>query len=140
MLPEAKTLIKPKKNNLATKLFDTSVPNQNESYKLAHNPLIWICKDNMYEKSMGNDVKGLSFKICNKTSYVQTDVGVCLANEPMMPLEGAKIVKKTIDSTISDDLRNVEHLMVISVSKLGKLHEFKVCMYHCMYICLNKSR
>ena len=68
-------------------------------------------------------------KLCNKTYNVQTDVGVCVASDPAMILDERKIVPLSPDVTFSNGLRNVEHLMVINVNKLGSIDDFKVRLY-----------
>ena len=63
---------------------------------------------------------------CNKTKYVQTDVGICFANNPGLYLNEGEIVSQTLDNTVNGDLRNAEHLFVLSVDKFENPMEFKV--------------
>ena len=63
---------------------------------------------------------------CNKTKYVQTDVGICFANNPGLYLNEGEIVSQPLDNTVNGDLRNAEHLFVLSVDKFENPMEFKV--------------
>ena len=98
----------------------------NQQSNLANDPLILLCKDDIYSQSFGIEVDGFSFKFCNKTTIVQTDVGLCIASDSSISLKEEKLVKNAQQQRISNDLRNVEHLMVLSVSKIGNLNTYEV--------------
>ena len=100
---------------------NSGIPNE-----LKDDPLVWLCKDNRFEKSSGTELNGFSFKICNKTLHVQTDVGSCISTDPVLFQKDGVIVNNEYERTLQEGLSKVEHLMIISVSKLGMLQNFKV--------------
>ena len=112
-------------DRIAKKLFGIHHSNQN-STKISYDPLVLMGKDNINQKPIGIGIDGFTIRFCNKTFNVQTDVGVCVATNPLNHLEEKKIVKRSSNPHISNGIRNVEHLMVISVSKFGRLDNFKV--------------
>ena len=111
---------------------------QNKSV-LTNDPLVLMCKDDKYEDLYGNELDGFSFKFCNKTSYVQTDVGLCISTDSFMHQDNGKIIKKVFETTLSDGLRNIEHLMVLSVSKFEILENSEVKSIKYMMRCHNSK-
>ena len=124
-MPSAKVTVNQDKDKIAAHLFGTNYSHQYGT-QLTYDPLIVLCKDDINEQSIGTEIDGLSVRLCNKTNNVQTDVGVCIASDPTMILNERKIVTQTSSIHFSDGLRNVEHLMVINVNKLGSVDDFKV--------------
>lgn len=123
-LPAAQVKSSHQQDRIAEKLFGNH-SNQNAT-KISDDPLVLISKDNINQKSFGIEIDGFTIRFSNKTFNVQTDVGVCVATDPLNHLEDKRIVKRSSSSQISNGIRNVEHLMVISVSKIGRLDNFKV--------------
>ena len=125
VLPGAQIKSNMKQDEITEQLFGLNDLNQNFT-NLANDPLILLCKDDIYEQSFGTEVDGFSIKFCNKTTLVQTDVGLCVASDSTISYEEEKLVRNSQQQSVSNDLRNVEHLMVLSVSKIGNLHTYEV--------------
>ena len=132
-LPDPKLKLEPFNHtlrNLAIALFgeDNLFQNGTSNY-IALNPITLFCTDSKQKKFFGDLVPGFDFEFCNKTQTVQTDVGLCISTNPTQYLLNEEIVSRPFEVKIAEDLRNVEHLMVISVDKLGKLDDVKVSYF-----------
>ena len=93
---------------------------KNESNsRTAPNPLVLFCKDSDEEEFSGTRIKGFEFNFCNSTEIVQTDVGVCIGSNTRQHVTNGKIVQKVQSMKVDAGLKDVEHILVISVNEFG---------------------
>ena len=86
-----------------------------------------FCTNKTENDVFGDTVEGFSTSVfCNKTKYVQTDVGICVANDPVQYWYDGKVIGQATESTIEKGLRNAEHLIILSVDKFENPDGFSV--------------
>ena len=106
-------------SEFAAMLFGEENLQKNQTNEIAPNPLALFCTDTSDEMLIGDKIAGFADAIfCNKTKHVQTDVGVCVSSDPVMYLQ----------DDLQEDLRNAEHLIVVSVDKFQNPDDFKVIL------------
>ena len=114
-------------NEFASMLFGEENLLKNQTNEIAPNPLALFCTDTNDEMLIGDKIAGFLHAIfCNKTEYVQTDVGVCVSSDPAMYVQDGKVMSLPSGDTMQEDLRNAEHLIVVSVDKFQNPDDFKV--------------
>ena len=113
--------------DFAVMLFGEENLIKNQSNNIAPNPLALFCTNTNDEILVGDEIAGFTRAIfCNKTEHVQTDVGVCVSSDPVMYLEDGGVFSLPSDDTMQEDLRNAEHLIVVSVDKFQNPDDFAV--------------
>lgn len=114
---------------IASDLFGNGNLIKNHSQSLSFNPLVLFCKDSKKQTFFGDKIDGFGFEFCAKAKPIQTDVGTCLASNPIQFVQNGKIHNTEKDpKKIRERLKFVEHLMVISVDKFSHINnpDFKV--------------
>ena len=121
-------------NKVARKIAEVMFGKQNlkniSKEMLSMNALVIFCKDSERAPSFsGTTINGFDFMFCNSTQTIQTDVGFCTANNPMQYMKDGKIyqnVGRTLK--IEEELKDVEHIMILSPDKFGEKNDpnFKV--------------
>ena len=100
---------------------------KNSTNENAPNPLALFCTDTNDEMLIGDKIAGFADAIfCNKTKHVQTDVGVCVSSDSVMYLQDGEVMILPSGDKMQEDLRNAEHLIVVSVDKFQNPDDFKV--------------
>ena len=126
----AKMKINPKHeqvNEYASMLFGEGNLLKNQTNEIAPNPLVLFCTDTNDEMLIGDKIAGFANAIfCNKTEHVQTDVGVCVSSDPVMYLQDGEVMILPSGDKMQEDLRNAEHLIVVSVDKFQNPDDFAV--------------
>ena len=92
------------------------------------NPLVILCKNNKRQSFNGIEINEFSFKICNDTKTIQTDVGICVASNPRQILLDGSILKENKGEKVNGGLKDIEHVAILTVDKFGdtKPLSFKV--------------
>ena len=111
----------------AVSLFGKDNISQNLTHQIAPNPLVLFCSDSKNQPFDGDKVDGYSLRFCSKYLPVQTDVGICVGSNSIQYWHESEIVERSLEDKIQDDLRNIEHLVVLSIDKFGEPYEFDVC-------------
>ena len=108
--------------NIASDLFGNQNLIGNFSGVLSPNPFVLLCKDNKKQKFFGDKVEGFDFQYCNSSRLTQTDVGVCVATNPLQFLEDRHILLHEKKHSIRTGLKDIQHTYVLSVDKFGHLN------------------
>ena len=114
--------------DIAVSLFGKDNISQNLTHQIAPNPLVLFCSDSKNQPFDGDKVDGYSLRFCSKYLPVQTDVGICVGSNSIQYWHESEIVERSLEDKIQDDLRNIEHLVVLSIDKFGEPYEFDVCL------------
>ena len=118
-----------KVKEFATILFGKDDLSKNITNDIAPNSLVFFCTNTNDEMLDGDEIAGFVHAIfCNKTEHVQTDVGVCVSSDPVMYLKDGQVLSMPSDNKLQEDLRNAEHLIVVSVDKFQDPEDFTVCI------------
>ena len=94
------------------------------------NNLAFFCKDSKVKNFLGDSIEGLNVSFCNRSKAIQTDVGNCVARDPIQYLENEKILASDDTNYIGEGLKDTEHVIVLLVDKIGFTNippNFKVC-------------
>ena len=70
-------------SEVAKELFGSNNVINNQSRSLSLNPLMLFCKDTKKQTFFGDKLDGFDFELCAKGKPIQTDVGVCVALDPI---------------------------------------------------------
>ena len=128
-IPNLKVKINNQSNlkDVSAKLFGEKQISNQISSQTTPNPLAIFCTKNTENDIIGDTVEGFSNVVfCNKTNHAQTDVGICIANNAVQYWNNGKILVHMTESKIEEDLRNAEHLILLSVDKFENPSSFKV--------------
>lgn len=115
---------------VAEELFGKANMKENLTEMIAGSPLTLFCKDSIRKELSGDFIDGFNFAFCNRSKSVQTDVGVCIATDPIQYLENGKIFATESISQIEEGLKDIEHVIVLLVDKIGLVNNppnYKVC-------------
>ena len=82
--------------NIARNLFGKDNLKNDTRNAFASNPLVLFCKHSNDEEFEGTNVTGYDFKFCNTTETVQTDVGLCIADNTRHRVPSSKKLKKKL--------------------------------------------
>ena len=109
---------------IAERLFGKE--NLDDQIALSSNPLVLFCKERQNQPFLGESVDGFQSKFCNQTRIVQTDVGLCVSNNPGHYVKNGKIVE--IDRVTYHDqiLKNIENVIIINIDRYGQSNDFNV--------------
>ena len=91
----------------------------NFSRMISGNNLVFFCKDSKVKNFLGDSIEGLNVAFCNRSKAVQTDVGNCVATDPIQYLENEKILNSDDTNYIGEGLKDAEHVIVLLVDKIG---------------------
>ena len=128
-IPNLKVKINNQSNlkDVSAKLFGEKQISNQISSQTTPNPLAIFCTKNTENDIIGDTVEGFSNVVfCNKTNHVQTDVGICNANDAVQYWDKGKILVHMTDSKVEEDLRNAEHLILLSVDNFENPSSFTV--------------
>ena len=124
--PKMKTSQSDSKGVSAILFGKDQILNQTSSQRTP-NPLAIFCMRHTENDIFGDTIEGFSNLVfCNMTKHVQTDVGICIANDPAQYWYEGKVFGQAIDSEIKEDLRNAEHVMILSTDKFEESSGFLV--------------
>ena len=116
--------------HIAEEFFGKSNLKANLTKMIAGSPLVLFCKDSKIKDYFGDMADGLNVAFCNRSKPIQTDVGACIATDPMQYSENGKILA-TDDITYNNNgLKDIEHVIVLLVDKIGLTNDpsnYKVC-------------
>ena len=115
--------------NFAKTLFGEDNRLNISSSKSAPNPLAiaLFCTKNNRKMLFGKKIANFSNLVfCDSLKYIQTYVGICLASNSVLLLNDKKLAVQHSESTLKEDLRNAEHLIILSVDKFENPSGFKV--------------
>ena len=107
---------------------------------ISGSPLALLCKESKRKEFFGDTVDGFDIEFCNSSKVIQTDVGTCIATDPIQYLENRKIFSSDDISYMKEGLKDIEHVMVLHVDKFGLLNEppnYKVCYSDIHYIIIS---
>lgn len=102
---------------MAEELFGKDNLKADHTKMIAGSPLALFCKDSKRKEFFGDTIEGLDFAFCNKSNIIQTDVGSCIATNPIQFLENGKIKSKNGIIYIEEGLKDIEHVLVLLVDK-----------------------
>ena len=130
-LPQANLIQKPNSNKKQTaqELFGKDMVT-NLTTMIAGNNLAFFCKDSKRKHFFGDSIQGIDIAFCNRSKVIQTDVGTCIATDPTQYFENGKILASDDTNYIGDGLKDIEHVMVLLVDKIGLVNNppnYKVC-------------
>ena len=86
---------------------------------IAGSPLVLFCKDSKIKDYFGDMADGLNVSFCNRSKPIQTDVGACIATDPMQYSENGNIFATDDIIYNKDGLKDIEHTIVLLVDKIG---------------------
>ena len=141
-LPDLKVKMNNQSNlkDVSAKLFgEDQILNQTSS-QTTPNPLAIFCTKNTENEVIGDTIEGFStMTFCNKTNHVQTDVGICISNDAVQYWDKGKVLVHMTESKVEEDLRNAEHLILLSVDNFENPSSFTVWFIKVLisYICSN---
>ena len=104
-------------NQMAGELFGKDNLKADHTKMIAGSPLALFCKDSKRKEFFGDTIEGLDFAFCNKSNVIQTDVGSCIATNPIQFFENGKISSKNGITYIEEGLKDIEHVIVLLVDK-----------------------
>ena len=105
--------------DLAEELFGKANIKANLTQMIGGSPLTYFCKHSTRKKFSGDLIESLNFAFCNRSKKVQTDVGVCIATDPIQYLENGKVFATEGNIQIKEGLKDIEHVIVLFVDKFG---------------------
>ena len=114
--------------NFAIKHFGEDNTLNITSSETTPNPLVLFCtKSNKNDVLGGQTIANFSDLVfCNSTKYVQTDVGICYGQNPILFWKDDEVTVQPFENTLNEDLRNAEHVFILSVDKFENPKGFKV--------------
>ena len=91
------------------------------------NPLALFCTKSNRKEFFGDKIANFSnLLFCDNAKYIQADVGICHAHNPVMFLNDDQVTVQPQDSKMIDNLRNAEHLIILCMDKFENPSSFKV--------------
>lgn len=99
------------------------------SSKTAPNPLTIFCTKSNIDEGFGQTIANFSNLVfCDDTKYIQTDVGICHAQNPIIFWNQDQLSVQHLDRTLEENLRNAEHLIILSLDKFENASSFTVLL------------
>ena len=122
--------LKDDKSNLsdfANNLFGEENTFNITSIKTTPNPLTIFCTKSNLNEGFGQRIANFSLLVlCDDTKYIQTDVGICHAQNPVIFWNQDRLTVQHLERKLEENLRNTEHLIVLFLDKFENSSSFKV--------------
>ena len=114
-------------SDIAKKLFGEENTLNITSSKTTPNPLLLFCTKSNINEGFGQTIANFSNLVfCDDTKYIQTDVGICHTQNPVMLWNQDQLSVQNLEGKLEENLRNTEHLFILSLDKFENPSSFKV--------------